>query len=90
MAKRLLEAGADLNEPAAKVRGRIALEGAAESSRLDMVQLLLNAGTDIGGECAKRVKDLAEENCHWTLANVYNVRNHNCVEIVKWAFLSGG
>ena len=39
---------ADVNAPPGKWNGRTALEGAAEHGRLDMVQMLLNAGADIG------------------------------------------
>jgi len=39
---------ADVNAPPGKWDGRTALEGAAEHGRLDMVQMLLNAGADIG------------------------------------------
>lgn len=44
IALQFLEAGADVNAAAAKYYGRTALDGAAEHGRLDMVQLLLNAG----------------------------------------------
>jgi ankyrin repeat protein len=40
----LLKAGADVNASPAYIEGRTALEGAAENGRLDLVQLLLNAG----------------------------------------------
>jgi ankyrin repeat protein len=43
----LLEYGADVNALGAKPDGRTALEGAAEYGRIDMVQLLLNAGANI-------------------------------------------
>jgi ankyrin repeat protein len=43
----LLKHGANVNAPAAEVDGRTALEGAAEHGRIDMVQLLFNAGASI-------------------------------------------
>lgn len=42
----LLDNGADVNAPAASIHGRTALEGAVERSRLDILQLLLNAGVE--------------------------------------------
>ncbi|KAF4440928.1 ankyrin repeat-containing protein, partial [Fusarium austroafricanum] len=43
----LLENGADTNAAPANIKGRTALEGAAEHGRIDIVQLLNNAGADI-------------------------------------------
>ncbi|KAL4942780.1 ankyrin repeat-containing domain protein [Aspergillus oleicola] len=43
LAVRLLERGADVSVPAAPQDSRIAIDGAAERGRFDMVKLLLNA-----------------------------------------------
>jgi ankyrin repeat protein len=40
----LIERGAHINAPGSKLNGRTALEGAAEHGRIDMLQLLINAG----------------------------------------------
>ncbi|KIW72763.1 hypothetical protein PV04_00938 [Phialophora macrospora] len=66
-ASTLLEKHADVNAPAAKVGGRTALEGASEHGRIDMIQLLLNAGARVFGEGSRqfeRARDLASENGH--------------------------
>jgi ankyrin repeat protein len=58
--------------PAVK-EGRTAIEGAAEHGRLDMVQLLLNAGAkgDVTGKTGfKRAIELAEKNRHFAIAQV--------------------
>lgn len=44
VACRLLSLGADVNAPGSTADGRTALEAAAENGRLDMVQILFNAG----------------------------------------------
>ena len=44
VACRLLSLGANVNAPGSKGNGRTALEAAAEHGRLDMVQILFNAG----------------------------------------------
>ncbi|KAM0803536.1 ankyrin repeat-containing domain protein [Usnea florida] len=44
VACRLLSLGADVNAPGSTANGRTALEAAAEHGRLDMVQILFNAG----------------------------------------------
>ena len=44
VACRLLSLGANVNAPASLANGRTALEAAAEHGRLDMVQILFNAG----------------------------------------------
>ena len=49
IACRLLDLQAEVNAPASRFDGRMALEGAAEHGRLDMVQVLLNAGAGNGG-----------------------------------------
>lgn len=46
----LMENGADLHAPAARIDGRMPLEGAAEHGRLDMVAFLLAAGAGHRGE----------------------------------------
>jgi ankyrin repeat protein len=66
----LIQEGADVNSPRAKYGGRTALEGAAEHGRLDMVQLLLDVGADIGGNYAKSAKELAESNGHTVIAQI--------------------
>ena len=49
IACRLLDLQAEVNAPASRFDGRMVLEGAAEHGRLDMVQVLLNAGAGNGG-----------------------------------------
>ncbi|KAJ0421530.1 ankyrin repeat-containing domain protein [Aspergillus carlsbadensis] len=49
IAMTLLEAGADVNEPPPADGGRTTLQEAAMNGRIDMVQLLLNAGIDRRG-----------------------------------------
>ena len=44
VACRLLSLGADVNAPGSTADGRTALEAAAENGRLDMAQILFNAG----------------------------------------------
>lgn len=44
-----LDTGAEVNAQAVVQHRRTALEGAAEHGRLDMVQLLLNAGVRLSG-----------------------------------------
>lgn len=64
----LIVNGADVNAPPTKTDGRIALEGATEHGRIDMVQMLLNAGVKIygdGEEQFRRALWLAEKNGHF-------------------------
>lgn len=61
IAEMLLNANADVNAAAARNDGRTALEGAAEHGRIDMVQLLLNAGASTQ---FTRALELAAENGH--------------------------
>jgi hypothetical protein len=77
IAKMLLDAGADVNAPAALEYGRTALEGAAEHGRIDMVQLLLNAGARLcgpGDAQYRKAMDLAKENGHQTVRQL--IKNH--------------
>ncbi|OCL11404.1 ankyrin, partial [Glonium stellatum] len=68
----LLDAGADVSADPAE-RGRSAVDAAAEYGRLDMVQVLLNAGAknrsaaDLG---YTRAIELAEENDHFAVAEL--------------------
>ncbi|KAL3462774.1 ankyrin repeat-containing domain protein [Aspergillus heterothallicus] len=45
----LLDAGADLNAPAQRKRGRTALQAAVEDGNIDLVQQFLDAGADVHG-----------------------------------------
>ena len=45
----LLDRNANVDAPGANHGGRTALEGAAEHGRLDVVQILLNAGAQLSG-----------------------------------------
>jgi Ankyrin repeats (3 copies) len=45
----LLSKGARINAPASPVKGRTALEGAAEYGRIDMLQMLLDNGAELYG-----------------------------------------
>jgi ankyrin repeat protein len=69
----LLKAGAHVNASPAYIEGRTALEGAAEHGRLDLVQLLINAGAganaweDVRYE---RAAELAKENHHFAIAEI--------------------
>lgn len=77
IACRLLSLKADVNAPASKVNGRTALEGAAEHGRLDMVQLLLNAGAGSRGDDVGQVKNaiaLAEDNGHYLIRDLLESR----------------
>jgi ankyrin repeat protein len=63
----LLKHGADVNTPAAELDGRTALEGAAEHGRVDMVQLLFNAGASISEDGRSQYESAmrrASENGH--------------------------
>jgi ankyrin repeat protein len=63
----LLKHGADVNAAAAEVDGRTALEGAAEHGRVDMVQLLFNAGASISEDGRSQYESamrMASENGH--------------------------
>ncbi len=74
---KLLAFKADANAPGAKVNGRFALEGAAEHGRLDMVQLLLNAGAGTGESGERQVRraiELADENGHFPICDL--LRDH--------------
>jgi ankyrin repeat protein len=77
LAKLLLDKGADANVAPSLVEGRYAIEGAAEHGRLDMVQLLLNAGAEgnvIRGTGFQYAIELAEENKHFAVANLLKIR----------------
>ncbi len=74
---KLLALKADANAPPAKVNGRFALEGATEHGRLDMVQLLLNAGAGTGESGKRQVEnaiELADENGHFPICDL--LRDH--------------
>jgi ankyrin repeat protein len=63
----LLKHGADVNAPAAEVNGWTALEGAAEHGRVDMIQLLFNAGASISEDGQSQYESAlrrASENGH--------------------------
>jgi ankyrin repeat protein len=73
----LIEKGADVNGLPAVKDGRTAIEGAAEHRRLDMVQMLLNAGSRgnvYGNVGFKRAIELAEGNRHFAVAKL--LREH--------------
>lgn len=75
----LLYASADVNARAALEDGRTALEGAAEHGRIDMVQLLLNAGVELSGSGDAQYRTalkLASENGHNTVKKLIE----NCYE----------
>lgn len=74
----VLKAGTDVNAVPAQKHGRSALEGAAEHGRLDMVQLLLNAGADTERTGETRFETaiyLAEKARHYAVANY--IRNYS-------------
>lgn len=57
--------------------GRTALEGAAEHGRLDMVQLLINAGADShlpGRQRYRTAATLAVQEGHIAVANILRAR----------------
>jgi hypothetical protein len=63
----LLDRGAEVNASPAKIGGRTSFEGAAEHDRIDVLQLLLNAGAQIIGPGDKqygRARKLASKNGH--------------------------
>lgn len=73
----LLNFQADVNAPASKVNGGIALEGAAEHGRLDTLQLWLNAGSGNAGKDQgrfKRAKALANSQGHSHITSL--LENH--------------
>ena len=47
---KVLEFSVNINAPAVVLNGRTALEGAAEHGHIDIVQLLLNAGSKPSGQ----------------------------------------
>lgn len=68
----LLEAGADINAPAAKEQGRTALDAAAEHSRLDILHLLLKNDREqdaLEARC-EQAAALAAENGHLVIARI--------------------
>ena len=76
---RLLSLGANVNAPGSIVNGRTALEAAAEHGRLDMVQILFNAGA------ASRLSDrgqitnamtLAKDNGHFGVCDLLEQHLH--------------
>lgn len=72
-ALQFLKAGADVNAVATFLDRRTALDGAAEHGRLDMIQMLLNAGA-CGDPTAehrfKRAMELARRNGHFVVAKL--------------------
>jgi ankyrin repeat protein len=69
----LLQMGADVNARLAIKEGRTAIEGAAEHGRLDIVQLLLNAGAKgvvIRKTGFEMAIELAEKNRHFAIAQL--------------------
>lgn len=70
MACLLLEYGANVFAPAAKIDGRTAFEGAAEHGRIDMVRLLWNAtwGKGFGEEQLRHAIEFAEMRGHSSVA----------------------
>jgi ankyrin repeat protein len=77
LAKLLLDKGAEVNASPSLIEGRYAIEGAAEHGRLDMVQLLLNAGAKgnvLRGTGFKYAIKLAEKNNHYAVASLLRNR----------------
>ncbi|KAL4963974.1 uncharacterized protein BDV14DRAFT_201232 [Aspergillus stella-maris] len=74
MARRLIDLGADVNEPRAREFGPTALEGASRNGRLDMVHLLLISGASVTGPDGERqYKDAvrwADTNGHYTIVRL--------------------
>ncbi len=69
---------ANVNESPSPEEGCSAIEGAAEHGRLDMVQLLLNAGATgiaIHGVGFPRAVQLAEKNGHFAVASLLKERD---------------
>ncbi|OCK90805.1 ankyrin, partial [Cenococcum geophilum 1.58] len=69
----LLDKGTDINAAVAKEQRRTALEGVAEHGRIDMIQLLLNAGAELKGSGKaqyERAVKLARSNGHYATARL--------------------
>jgi ankyrin repeat protein len=69
----LLDRGADVDAWPSSVKRLTAIEGAAEHGRLDMVQLLLNAGAkgDVAsGKGFERAIELAKKEGHYAVAGL--------------------
>jgi ankyrin repeat protein len=69
-ARILLEASANACAAPANFEGRTALGGAAEHGRLDVLQLLLNAGACHDRQDAMRAARLATKNGHLAVARL--------------------
>jgi ankyrin repeat protein len=73
IARKLINLGANVNAPGARMYGRTALEGAAENGHIDTVRLLLEAEASIEGDGRKqywRAVRLAEQNAAYATANL--------------------
>ena len=79
VACRLLSLGANVNAPASLANGRTALEAAAEHGRLDMVQILFNAGAASRRSDRGQIKNaitLAKGNGHFGVCELLEQHLH--------------
>ena len=79
VACRLLSLGADVNTPGSTINGKTALEAAAEQGRLDMVQILFNAGAGSKGSDKGQITNaiaLANGNGHFGVCELLERHLH--------------
>ena len=79
VACRRLSLGANVNAPGSMANGKTALEAAAEHGRLDMVQILFNAGAASGGSDQGQITDaiaLAKANGHLGVCDLLEEHLH--------------
>lgn len=79
VACRLLSLGADVNAPGSTINGKTSLEAAAEQGRLDMVQILFNAGAGSKGSDKGQITNaiaLAKGNGHFGVCELLERHLH--------------
>ena len=79
VACRLLNLGANVNAPGSTANGKTALEAAAEHGRLDMVQILLNAGAASRPSDEGQIKNaiaLAKDKGHFGICDLLEQHLH--------------